>query len=98
MVLEVFQLGLINRLFTKTKPVDIKFCEKNLDRHLTEEAQAELMKLSTKGKINIKEYECLSHCERCRKTFYALIDGQYVEGEPLEVVHKIQEKTQKNQA
>jgi uncharacterized protein YuzB (UPF0349 family) len=90
-------VSLIRRIFAKTKPIEIQFCAKNLERHLTEEAQAELMKLSSEKKINIKEYECLSHCERCKETFYALVDGKFVDGKPLEVVKNIINKTNNNE-
>jgi uncharacterized protein YuzB (UPF0349 family) len=91
-ILEVLLVGLIRRLFSKTKPIDIQFCTKNLDRHLTDEAQEKLMELSTQGKINIKEYECLSHCEQCKETFYALVEGKFIAGEPLEVIQEIRKK------
>jgi uncharacterized protein YuzB (UPF0349 family) len=67
----------INQLFSKRKNVTIEFCEKNLDRFLTEENMSQYNHFLSKKNVNYKEYECQSRCKECKKSPYALVDGEF---------------------
>jgi uncharacterized protein YuzB (UPF0349 family) len=87
-------MNLLDHLLKKKRPIEIQFCVTNLDRYLTDDAQEQLTELVSNGKVKIKEYECLSYCERCKGTFYALVDGEFVGGDPNKVIQKIIAHTQ----
>jgi uncharacterized protein YuzB (UPF0349 family) len=71
----------INQLFSKRKNVTIEFCEKNLDRFLTEENMSEYNQFLSRKNVIYKEYECQSRCKECKKSPYALVDGEFTAAE-----------------
>jgi uncharacterized protein YuzB (UPF0349 family) len=75
---DVHQMNFISKLFTKGKTLKIDFCEKNLDRFLTEELQNEYSTFLGKKNIEFKEYHCQSRCEECKKSPYAIVNGEFV--------------------
>jgi uncharacterized protein YuzB (UPF0349 family) len=71
----------INQLFSKRKNVTIEFCEKNLDRFLTEENMSAYNQFLSRKNVTYKEYECQSRCKECKKSPYALVDGEFTAAE-----------------
>ncbi|WP_254871015.1 DUF1450 domain-containing protein [Bacillus sp. Marseille-Q1617] len=67
----------INQLFSKRKNVTIEFCEKNLDRFLTDENMSAYNQFLSKKNVTYKEYECQSRCKECKQSPYALVDGEF---------------------
>jgi uncharacterized protein YuzB (UPF0349 family) len=76
----------INQLFSKRKNVTIEFCEKNLDRFLTEENMAGYDQFLRKKNITYKEYECQSRCKECKLSPYALVDGEFIAADDSQVL------------
>ncbi|OCA85731.1 hypothetical protein A8F94_12720 [Bacillus sp. FJAT-27225] len=74
-------MKLFSALFPKQKRINVEFCEKNLDRFLSEENLADYQKFLNGKQVSYKEYECQSHCRECKLSPYALVDGQYVSAE-----------------
>lgn len=83
----------INQLFSKRKNVTIEFCEKNLDRFLTEENMSEYNQFLNRKNVTYKEYECQSRCKECKKSPYALVDGEFT---PAEDAQALLEKMKKH--
>lgn len=61
------------------KPL-IEFCVSNL----AEGAQKAREILERDPNLDIIEYGCLSHCGKCARTLYALVNGEVVTGETPE--------------
>lgn len=75
---DVQQMNFITKLFTKENKLKIDFCEKNLDRFLTEELQNEYSTFLSKKNIEYKEYHCQSRCEECKQSPYAIVNGEFI--------------------
>jgi uncharacterized protein YuzB (UPF0349 family) len=74
-------MNFITKLFTKEKTLKIDFCEKNLDRFLTEDLQTDYNTFLSKKNIEYKEYHCQSRCEECKKSPYAIVNGELITAE-----------------
>jgi uncharacterized protein YuzB (UPF0349 family) len=82
---------LLNKLFAKEKKLTVEFCEKNLDRFLTEKDMPKYNEFFTHKNVTYKEYECQSRCKECKKSPYALINGEFVAAESSEeLLEKLQ--------
>jgi uncharacterized protein YuzB (UPF0349 family) len=89
---DVQQMKFISKLFTKEKKLKIDFCEKNLDRFLPKELQNEYSAFLSKKNIEFKEYNCQSRCEECKKSPYALVNGEFVSAaDSKELLEKFKE-------
>ncbi|MGR3762711.1 DUF1450 domain-containing protein [Rossellomorea sp. NS-SX7] len=86
-------MNLINQLFSKRKKATIEFCEKNLDRFLTEENMSEYNQFLSQKNITYKEYECQSRCKECKLSPYALVNGEFT---PAENSKELLEKMKKH--
>ena len=78
---DVLKMKLLNKLFNKQFKIDIEFCQKNLDRFVTEENYSNYDTFLQSKYINYKEYECQSRCKECKQAPYAIIDGQFISKE-----------------
>lgn len=74
-------MKLINKLFSKQKPVTIEFCQRNLDQFLKEEDYTEYDRFINQKTIHYKEYECQSKCKECGQSPYAMVDGKFISAE-----------------
>lgn len=74
-------MKLLGKLFSKEKKLTIEFCEKNLDRFLTEETMSDYNRFLGQKRIQYKEYECQSRCKECKEAPYALVDGEFITAE-----------------
>jgi uncharacterized protein YuzB (UPF0349 family) len=92
-------MKLLSKLFAKQKNITIEFCEKNLDRFLTDEYLSQYNVFLNQKNITYKEYECQSRCKECKVSAYALVDGEFVSaedsGQLLEKLKKIADGNQK---
>lgn len=70
---------LLQKLFSTKKRTQIKFCQKNLDRHLNDEMTNTFSEFLQHPQIQYKEYECLSKCSFCKQSAYAIVNGKYIE-------------------
>ncbi|MFE8695902.1 DUF1450 domain-containing protein [Cytobacillus sp. FJAT-53684] len=68
----------LTKIFSKTKKTQIDFCEKNLDRFLTDENSSNYNDFLNQKSIIFKEYSCQSKCELCKKSPYAMVNGEFV--------------------
>jgi uncharacterized protein YuzB (UPF0349 family) len=88
-------MNFITKLFTKDKKLTIDFCEKNLDRFLTEDLQNDYNTFLSRKNIEYKEYQCQSRCEECKKFPYAIVNGEFIaagdSGELLKKLKYLQE-------
>lgn len=75
---DVHPMNFITKLFAKEKKLKIDFCEKNLDRFLSEDLQDEYSAFLSKKNIEFKEYHCQSRCEECKKSPYAIVNGEFI--------------------
>jgi uncharacterized protein YuzB (UPF0349 family) len=82
----------INQLFSKRKNVTIEFCEKNLDRFLTEENMADYHQFLSEKNVTYKEYECQSRCKECKMSPYALVDGEFTAADDSMILLKKMKK------
>ncbi|WHX98679.1 DUF1450 domain-containing protein [Neobacillus sp. DY30] len=83
-------MNFISKLFAKEKKLTIDFCEKNLDRFLTEDLQNQYSNFLSKRNIEYKEYHCQSRCEDCKKSPYAIVNGEFMAaGDSLELLKKL---------
>ncbi|MED3553368.1 DUF1450 domain-containing protein [Cytobacillus praedii] len=71
----------LSKLFSKQKKIQIDFCEKNLDRFLNEENSSDYERFLNQNHIQYKEYSCQSKCEQCKKSPYAIVDGEFIAAE-----------------
>jgi uncharacterized protein YuzB (UPF0349 family) len=89
---DVQQMNFITKLFKKEKKLTIDFCEKNLDRFLTEDLQTEYNTFLSKKNIEHKEYHCQSRCEECKISPYAIVNGEFMEArDSLELLKRLKE-------
>jgi uncharacterized protein YuzB (UPF0349 family) len=83
-------MNFITKLFAKEKKLTIDFCEKNLDRFLTEDLQSEYSTFLSKKNIEYKEYQCQSRCEECKNSPYAIVNGEFIAaGDSMELLQKL---------
>ena len=83
-------MNFITKLFAKEKKLTIDFCEKNLDRFLTEDLQSEYSTFLSKKNIEYKEYQCQSRCEECKRSPYAIVNGEFIDaGDSMELLKKL---------
>lgn len=71
-------MKLLTKLFSKEKKVTVEFCEKNLDRFLTEETFPNYNAFFQQKNVQYKEYECQSRCKECKQSPYAIVNGEFV--------------------
>ncbi|MCA1055995.1 YuzB family protein [Rossellomorea aquimaris] len=71
----------INTLLSKKKKVTVEFCEKNLDRFLQEDDMSHYQQFFEQKNVTYKEYECQSRCKECKKSPYALVNGDFTDAE-----------------
>jgi uncharacterized protein YuzB (UPF0349 family) len=74
-------MNFITNFFKREKKLKIDFCEKNLDRFLTEDLQNDYNTFLSKKNIEYKEYHCQSRCEECKKSPYAIVNGEFITAE-----------------
>lgn len=74
-------MKLLNKLFSKEKKLTVEFCEKNLDRFLTEENFSNYNTFFNQKNVTYKEYQCQSKCKECRLSPYAIVNGEFVKAE-----------------
>jgi uncharacterized protein YuzB (UPF0349 family) len=77
----MFNMNFITNFFKKEKKLKIDFCEKNLDRFLTEDLQNDYNTFLSKKNIEYREYHCQSRCEECKKSPYAIVNGEFIAAE-----------------
>jgi uncharacterized protein YuzB (UPF0349 family) len=74
------------------KPI-IEFCISNL----ASGAQKALEILERDPNLDVIEYGCLGYCGKCASSFYALVNGEPVEGDtPEELVENIYQFLEEN--
>ncbi|WP_456276125.1 DUF1450 domain-containing protein [Bacillus sp. AK128] len=71
-------MKLIKKIFSKHKKINIEFCQKNLDRFLSEDQHSDYNTFLNSNKVIYTEYECQSKCRECKASPYAIVDGQFV--------------------
>ena len=76
-------MGFLTKLFAKEKKLQVEFCEKNLDRFLKKEHFADYQNFLNQKKVNYKEYECQSHCEKCKQSPYAIVNGDFIAADDM---------------
>jgi len=74
----------LNQLFSKKKKLTVEFCEKNLDRFLTEENFPKYHSFFNEKNVVYKEYECQSRCKECKKSPYTIVNGEFVAADSSE--------------
>lgn len=84
MIKDVVSVKLLNKLFSKNKKLTVEFCEKNLDRFLTEENFPKYNTFFNEKNVEYKEYECQSRCKECKQAPYAIVNGEFVTAENSE--------------
>lgn len=84
----VKKMNMLKKLLSSKRKVRVEFCQKNLDRFLTEKNFAEYNAFSNQKEIIYREYECQSRCKECKQSPYALVDGQFIEAENSEELLK----------
>lgn len=78
---DVQEMNFLTKIFAKEKKLKIDFCEKNLDRFLTEDLQNDYSTFLSKKNIEYKEYNCQSRCEECKISPYAIVNGEFIAAE-----------------
>ncbi|MBP2239533.1 uncharacterized protein YuzB (UPF0349 family) [Cytobacillus eiseniae] len=71
-------MKLFTNIFSKQKKLQIDFCEKNLDRFLTENNSPNYQRFLNQNHIQFKEYSCQSKCELCKESPYAIVNGEVI--------------------
>jgi uncharacterized protein YuzB (UPF0349 family) len=74
----------ITKFFSKNKITKVDFCEKNLNRFLTDELSSEYSAFLNKKNIQFKEYECQSKCKECQQSPYAIVNDKFITAETSE--------------
>lgn len=77
-------MSLLTKFFPKKKSIEIEFCQKNLDRFLEESLIKQFQEILNTPKVQYKEFECLSHCNLCKKKPYAIVNGDIVSCDRIE--------------
>jgi uncharacterized protein YuzB (UPF0349 family) len=76
----------------KVKPI-IEFCISNL----ASGAQKALEALERDPNLDVVEYGCLGYCGKCASSFFALVNGDVVQGDsPDELVENIYQFLEEN--
>lgn len=89
---DVQRMNFMTKLFTKEKKLKIDFCEKNLDRFLTENLQNDYSNFLSKKNVEYKEYNCQSRCEDCKKSPYAIVNGEFISaGDSAQLLNKLKQ-------
>jgi uncharacterized protein YuzB (UPF0349 family) len=90
-------MKILTSLFKKDKKLELEFCEKNLDRFLAEENMEEYNSFLSKKYVVYKEYSCQSHCEKCRLSPYAILNGEFIAADSsAELLKKLKKSSQQN--
>ncbi|KKK37741.1 hypothetical protein WQ57_12340 [Mesobacillus campisalis] len=90
-------MKILSTLFKKDKKLNIEFCEKNLDRFLKEEQVEEYGAFLSKKNVLHKEYSCQSHCEKCRLSPYAIVNGEYIAADSYaELLEMLKQTSEQN--
>ncbi|MFB3164754.1 DUF1450 domain-containing protein [Neobacillus sp. 179-J 1A1 HS] len=89
-------MNFITKLLKKEKKLTIDFCEKNLDRFLTEDLQNEYNTFLSKKNIEYKEYHCQSRCEECKISPYAIVNGEFITAKDSSELLKMLKNLQKD--
>lgn len=71
-------LKIFRKFLKKEKIVNIDFCVKNLDRFLKDENFKSYESFMSQKNIRYKEYDCQSRCKECKKSPYAIVNGDFV--------------------
>ncbi|MDQ0232083.1 DUF1450 domain-containing protein [Metabacillus malikii] len=80
-------MNVLGKWFSKKEKLKIEFCEKNLDRFYSEEDFVQFSTLFNDKRIEYKEYQCQSKCKECKKSPYAIVNGEMITCEsPLELL------------
>lgn len=88
-------MNFLTKIFSKNKKIKIDFCEKNLDRFLTDESASHYRSFFSEKHIAYKEYECQSKCKECAKSPYALVDSEFISAENSDqLLEKLKQKVQ----
>jgi uncharacterized protein YuzB (UPF0349 family) len=89
-------MGLLAKLFSKQRKLQIDFCEKNLDRFVSEEHFPEYEAFFNQKNIVYKEYHCQSKCKECKMAPYAIVNGEFITaddaGKLLDQLKQLQNK------
>ncbi|MFS0634449.1 DUF1450 domain-containing protein [Mesobacillus foraminis] len=87
-------MKLITKIFSKPKTIRVDFCEKNLDRFLSEEHASDYHSFLSKKNVQYKEYSCQSKCKECQQSPYAIVNGEFITAESS---HELLEKLKEHQ-
>ncbi|MCU9612860.1 YuzB family protein [Caldibacillus lycopersici] len=81
-------------LFTKKKQtIKVEFCTNNFDRFYNDDALDELEEFIDKHSIKFREMDCLSFCDECECSPYALINHKFIDANtPEELLKKLKEQ------
>ncbi|WP_078427690.1 DUF1450 domain-containing protein [Alkalihalobacterium alkalinitrilicum] len=82
--------------FLRKPKINIEFCVNNIDQFLTDEHVSKYNELFNQVNVNYKEYECLSKCEQCKKTSYAVINGKLIEADDYGELLKVMKEVEKS--
>ena len=82
------------RLFFKKKTIPkIEFCTNNLNRFYDDEAFDQLEKFVEENHLKVREMECLSYCDECARSPYALLNNEFIRAETSdELMEKIKKR------
>lgn len=82
--------SLLQKLFWKSKKVKLEFCQNNLNRFLDQDTGSLFEEFFNKESILVKEFECLSHCERCKEKPYVIANGKLIHANgSMELLEKL---------
>ncbi len=83
--------SLLQKLFWKSKKLKLEFCQNNLDRFLDQDTGPLFEEFFNKKAISLKEFECLSHCERCKEKPYVIANGKLIHADgSMDIVGEIE--------
>ena len=89
-------MNLVTRLLSKNKKIQIDFCQKNLYIFLTEKSFSSYDSFLSRKDILYKEYDCQSRCEECKKSPYAIVNGEFISAESsAELLEKLKQLASK---
>lgn len=90
-------MKILTNFLKKDKKLNIEFCEKNLDRFLAEEQMGEYSAFLSQKNVFYKEYSCQSHCETCRHSPYAILNGEVIAADSsAELLEKLKQTSGRN--
>ncbi|TCN25014.1 DUF1450 domain-containing protein [Mesobacillus foraminis] len=85
-------MKLFTKIFSKPKTIKVDFCEKNLDRFLSEEHATDYHSFLSNKNVHYKEYSCQSKCKECQQSPYAIVNGEFMAAESSrELLEKLKE-------